>query len=130
MFWKSTAILVQATSMPSTGLAVRPFHASADKISEAVNSDVLSGGSVDIRLLTLPRECRESERGWTVIATTQNTVHGQYYPEGRAGFWHSSKGKQANVLSPLGITPSGTRKAPDIFGLTCIRSGRPISDSS
>jgi hypothetical protein len=46
---------VQATSMPTTGLAVRPFHASADKMSEAVNSDVLSGGKVDIRLTNSPQ---------------------------------------------------------------------------
>jgi hypothetical protein len=44
MFWKSTAILVQTTSMPTTGLAARPVHASADRMSDAVKSAGLSGG--------------------------------------------------------------------------------------
>ena len=48
MFWKSTAILVQTTSMPSTGLGVRPVQASAERMSEAVKSAGLSGGGVVI----------------------------------------------------------------------------------
>ena len=36
MFWKSTAILVQTTSMPRTGFGTRPVQASADRMSEAV----------------------------------------------------------------------------------------------
>jgi hypothetical protein len=50
MFWKSTAIFVQATSIPRTGLGARPVQASAERMSDAVNSAVLSGGSDDIQL--------------------------------------------------------------------------------
>ena len=46
MFWKSTAILVQTTSMPTTGLAARPVQASAERMSDAVKSAGLSGGGV------------------------------------------------------------------------------------
>ena len=46
MFWKSTAILVQTTSMPSTGLGARPVQASAERMSDAVKSAGLSGGGV------------------------------------------------------------------------------------
>ena len=48
MFWKSTAILVQTTSIPRTGLGVRPVQASAARMSEAVKSAGLSGGGVVI----------------------------------------------------------------------------------
>jgi hypothetical protein len=91
--------------MPRTGLAVRLFHESADKMSEAVNSDVLSGGGkVDIRRFlspTLPGILAGAGHN----ATTHDTVHGQYFPQARAGFWHSLEGKQANVLFALGFNP-------------------------
>src|SRR6185437_12739963 len=48
MFWKSTAIFVHATSIPRTGLEALPLQASAERMSEAVNSAGLSGGRIDI----------------------------------------------------------------------------------
>src|SRR5262245_17519102 len=80
MFWKSTAIFVQATSRPSTGLGVRPFQASADKMSEAVNSDVLSVGKLDIRCDLSPGYDANSDRGRWPLATTHDTVHGLCFP--------------------------------------------------
>ena len=45
MFWKSTAILVQARSMPSGGRSGRGCHSVEDSTSEAVNSGIDSPGT-------------------------------------------------------------------------------------
>src|SRR5690349_15855756 len=97
MFWKSTAIFVQATSRPSTGLVVRPFHASADKMSEAVNSDVLSGGRIDIRCVLSPVRPQILAVRWPP-ATTHDTVHGYLFSVDCARFSHSHVRTQANSL--------------------------------
>src|SRR5579863_9448953 len=47
-FWRSTAILVQATSIPTTGGGDLPLHTSVDKTSEAVNSTLESVGTLGI----------------------------------------------------------------------------------
>ena len=58
MFWKSTAILVQTTSIPTKGLDYRPVQASAERMSDAVKSAGFSGGGVviDLRPPTNPRK--------------------------------------------------------------------------
>src|SRR5580692_13020337 len=47
-FCRSTAILVQATSITTTGGGDLPLHTSVDNTSEAVNSTLESCGTLDI----------------------------------------------------------------------------------
>ena len=102
MFWKSTAIFVHATSRPRTGLGARPFQASADRMSEAVNSAVFSGGRVDIRLCSLPRTAAESGRS-VVVATTQTQFTRLYFPQVARDSRTARSGKQANALFAIGF---------------------------
>ena len=74
MFWKSTAILVQTTSIPTTGLGARPVQASADRMSEAVKSAGLSGGAVVMADAASPQFSRRSLTLYRPLGVTR--VHG------------------------------------------------------
>src|SRR3954471_3806721 len=98
MFWKSTAIFVHATSSPRTGRGARPVHASADRMSEAVNSAGLSGGT-DIKR----ESSRIVERSVTDSSSERcdavgfRVVRGDFLTS-CARFSHTDGGTQANLL--------------------------------
>ncbi len=105
MFWKSTAILVHATSRPRTGFGSSPIPGVRGQDVRSRELRCLIGRQGRHPTSFLPRDCRGFWQGGRQVATTHDTVHGQYFPQSRAGFWHSPEGKQANVLSTLGFNP-------------------------